>query len=673
MQIPPPQRPPSAILRRGLVAAVVLALLLLDSNGGAGEGSVISLSAGGGALPRAHRSIDGGGSGGVRFARVRSVASSLSPPGPQRAVEEATIYEPLAGSGDFGGTPHMRVTEAFVGLPSLHMSSHRCVGAHPLSGSCAFRNLYVSSVPGIGVAELSPHHSGDWTYATSVPATEVAAGRWPSAVLRDLVWALEEELRVSLHSRLPITESKRWSITIAVFAASPARNPTASVASNGGVVSAEVPLTRPWPLSRQLGDLVVDAESMRGCLLHPHLPHGVACIPPGVAGIVPQPFFLMHRTHGGNIGHSLWDDCLAFLQAMEDLGLSPRLGDYDLLLTEEAGGDRRWGSTGASLNVRELFTLTSPGRKPVEVADLDDALARLGSGAVVLVPEVAGGITGMSPHNLRPDMRAYGSERRSVWRLRNHLLAAAGISEGESLRPAADIPMSSPQLMRLLYVRGKRPVWNEPEMLSALRSEFPELVVDVLAWEKLGRGLRGEAEELLRTHIFLAMDGTVALNALFLPPGAVHIQLGVARPWGSQVQCDFLFSSLDHVRVLFYGELAQGEHAGEASKGFSVPPAKLSPLVRDAIALVREQFPVPTAPDANLAPSARLLAMLLTKHEDFADLLYSGRITWEDLKRAPYAEVAPRLYSQKAAKSDADRERFEADVRDFCAAHPCSP
>lgn len=557
MQTPPPHRPPSAILRRGIVAAVVLALLLLDSNGGAGEGSVISLSAGGGALPRAHRSIDGGGSGSVRFARVRSVASSLPPPSLQRTVEEATIYEPLIGSGDFGGAPHLRVTEAFVGLPSLHMSSHRCVGAYPLSGSCAFRNLYFSSVPGIGVVELSSHHSGDWTYATSVPADEVAAGLWPSAVLRDFVWALENELRVSLHSRLPITESKRWSIAIAVFASSPAKSSSALDAS----VPIEVLSARPWPLSRQLGDLVLETGTRSACLLHPRLPRGVACVPPGVVGIVPQPFFLMHRTHGSNIGHTLWDDCLTFLQAMEDLDLLPRLGDYDLLLTEEAGGDRRWGDDAAARAVREIFTLTSPGRQPVEVADLDDALLSLeNDGAVVLVPEVAGGVTGMSPHNLRPDMKAPGAQQRSVWRLRNHLLAATGFSEAEILRPAGDIPTGD--ALRLLFVRGKRPVWNERQMLDVLRSDFPELIVDVVAWEKLGRGLRGEAEELLRTHIFLAMDGTVALNAFFLPPGAVHIQLGVARPWGSQVQCDFLFSSLDHLwRLVAWraqGRLGQG-------------------------------------------------------------------------------------------------------------------
>jgi hypothetical protein len=185
----------------------------------------------------------------------------------------------------------------------------------------------------------------------------------------------------------------------------------------------------------------------------------------------------------------------------------------------------------------------------------------------------------------------------------------------------------------------------------------------------------------MQTHIFVATDGTVSLTMPFLPPGAVHINLGVARPWGSQVQCDFLFSAVDHARVLFYGALAAGEHNSlttvpdRSEDGFTVPPAKLAPLVRRAIDLVRGGFPVPTALDANLAPSARLLAHLLGRHPDFAALLHSGRFQWAHFKtNEPYELYAPRLFRSEVAKDDsAAADAFDAEVSGFWAAHGCKP
>jgi hypothetical protein len=666
-----------------ITAVLALALLLaLDSDSGAAASGIGGAGSGGGG-GGASASSPLGGVGGVRLRAVASAAAASSVP-PVRA-EAAQVYTLLAGSGDFGGVPHARLGagEPFVGAPSLHMSSHRCVGSPPLNGSCAFRNLYFASVPHIGEPEAWPtHHSGDWTYALSVPEEEVACGLWPAAALRDLVWATEVELRVAIISRLPESESRLWAIAIAVLSAQPAESAAAAAAAQPGRRRVRVPVFAPerppWlPLSRKPEDLVLDVASAAAhgaCPLNPLLPRGVACVPPGVSAAVLRPLFLLLRTNKGNIGHSLWDDCVPFLVAMEDLGLSPRLREFDLLVSEEAGP---WERTWTAPHVRALFTFTSPGGAPVEVAALDE---RLRGGRVALVPEVVGGLWGMSPHNLRPDLKVYGAERRAVWRWRNHALAAAGFSEAEVLRPALEIVPSEPGKLRLLFVRGKRPLWNERVLLEALRREFAaQLTVDAFGGEDVRGGLREEMAHLMRTHIFMAMDGTVSLTTPFLPRGAVHVQLGVARPWGSQVQCDFLFSSLDHVRVLFYGALAPGEHSNVTSGGFAVPLAKIAPLLREAIALVRAGAPAdPEAPlvnasDANLAPSAKLLTHLFRRHPALPGLLYSGRTDWELFKVEPYEIGVPRLFRRKVAASNASADAFDAETKAFCAAHACSP
>ena len=182
----------------------------------------------------------------------------------------------------------------------------------------------------------------------------------------------------------------------------------------------------------------------------------------------------------------------------------------------------------------------------------------------------------------------------------------------------------------------------------------------------------------MQTQIFVATDGTVSLTMPFLPPGAVHINLGVARPWGSQVQCDFLFSAVDHARVLFYNNLTVGEHNTVTSGGFVLPLAKIAPLLREAIALVRAGAPedpdaVAIAPDANLAPSAKLLVHLFAQQPGLTDLLYEGRNDWESFKVEPYEVGVPRLFRQKLATSNASAEAFEAEAAAWCKAHECRP
>jgi hypothetical protein len=219
-----------------------------------------------------------------------------------------------------------------------------------------------------------------------------------------------------------------------------------------------------------------------------------------------------------------------------------------------------------------------------ELVALDEALGS----RVACVREVAGGLTGMSTHNMRHDMRAYASDRRVVWRFRNSILRAAGFSEEEVERPAAGTSSGEappPRAFKLLFARSKRPVWNEGELLADIRRAFPELDVEAIAWEDLGggaEGFRAEIARLARTHILLSGDGTVASTAPFLPRGAVHVQLGVPRPWGVQMQCEFHYASLDHVRVLYYASsrLRGRDDAARRRRGARSPPPPLPPSRR---------------------------------------------------------------------------------------------
>ena len=601
-----------------LVAFAALLLVTLEDPLGAASGvSVLSIVRSGSFDP-------GGGSAGKPEGRLQEWRRGLAPLliGDDAATPQ--LFTLLAGSGDFGGA-HSDISggRSFVAAADEVLSSHRCAGAPPEGGSCHFRNLYyTSSVVGLPDPFAAVRNSGAWTYVVAVPAAEVAAGVWGEGELRALVADIEAELHrggLTLSSRRPAGPSKFWGIGVAVLSVAPSPG-TRNIAAISELVAAP-------PLVTLVGGEggVVACSTKASAAAAP-------CVPPGVAGEVREPFFLLHRTNGGNIGHSLWDDAVPFVAAMEDLGLTPRLREFALLHTESSGPwPRTWGSRGVHRAVREMFSLVVP--RSAELVELDSALGS----RVALVREVAGGLTGMSVHNMRHDMRAYGSDRRVVWRVRNYVLRAAGFGDAE-VEQAVSIPSSAtfsegmavpqPRTFKLLFVRSKRPVWNERELMADISRAFPELEVEAIAWEDLGggaEGFRAEIKRLARTHIFLSGDGTVALTVPFLPRGAVHIQLGVARPWGVQVQCDFLFPSLDHVRVLYYnGPLEPSEHGTTPFEGFAVPFAKLEPLIREAISLLREGFATPVPAGVNTPPSALLLSHLQHTHSDFSAWMMKG-------------------------------------------------
>ena len=606
------------------------------------------------------------------------------------ASPQLQVFTLLGGSGDFGGMPHIAMGgKPFVAVADNVLSAHRCAGAPPLSGSCSFRNLYyassVTSVPG-GVERTS--NSGIWTYAVAVPAAEVAAGVWGEDALRALVLGLEGELHsgsLSLSSRAPPHQSSIWALSVAIFSAEAA--PASMVLREGPSSARMAPAQLFLPIAAGTNVVSCPSIGLTEAERSDHDADAVSaqCIPPGVAGIVAQPFFLLYRTNGANIGHSLWDDAVPFFSAIDDLGLTSRMSEIAVLHTEAAGPwSRTWGSRGVERAVRQLFSLISP--NGAELVTLDNVL---GFG-VALFREISGGLTGMSAHNLRPDMRVYGADAqwRSIWRMRTHVLRAAGLGDEEIKQPASGLKINEsssavsgmPQTIKLLFVRSKRPVRNEAQLLADIAAAFPELSIEALAWEELGGGAAGFRAEIMRlagTHILLSGDGTVAMTVPFLPRGAVHIQLGVARPWGIQVQCDFLYSSLDHVRVLYYsGPLEVGEHGATHLDGFAVPFPKLEKLLRQALALLHDGFTVPVEAAANMSPSALLLSHLLKSHADFAEWVIGGMggMTWEDWKRdAPYEAFAPSVYAQHVAKSPADAERFAGTVQEYCASSLCTP
>ena len=93
----------------------------------------------------------------------------------------------------------------------------------------------------------------------------------------------------------------------------------------------------------------------------------------------------------------------------------------------------------------------------------------------------------------------------------------------------------APRSLRVLILQkiSKREIRNLRVLLPQLHDAFPEAEFTVMSWEDFKGGAQGEARVLVNAHVCVSSDGTGANNLFLLPRGAVHISLGVVRPWGT--------------------------------------------------------------------------------------------------------------------------------------------
>jgi hypothetical protein len=181
-------------------------------------------------------------------------------------------------------------------------------------------------------------------------------------------------------------------------------------------------------------------------------------------------------------------------------------------------------------------------------------------------------------------------------------------------------------------------------------------------------GLANEAKLLGNTHILVSMDGTASLKTLFLPPGAVFIELGVSMPWGSQMLCDFLHGAYDHIRVLHYEKLEPGEHKYNPYSAVTIPLRKISFYLDQALGLIETGFPIPVKLGSNLDGNGNLLRHLFGRFPEFA---FYGVDMWtlKQVKNETVFDGAVKWYEMFVGKPAPVELLLE--ISSFCALQPC--
>lgn len=535
----------------------------------------------------------------------------------------------------------------FEGTPASHLTTRSCISIAPYEGhekvisslgpfvTCNFTNLYYDSA--ISTVAL-PHYIYVHELTNESPAEADAK---VNAILEELRWVSP----MALHwypPPGPNTFAIRWRVV--------------------GV--------KGEPKTRAVGDAQCECDKRVA-------PGGdfnklvVNCQDPSPScrqgAQVNWQSYIIQRETPPNIGHWTWDNLIPIHSAMEDLGLGSKRGDVQLLMYEldlDGWIQPKW--EGGQSSLTRAATYATYRQEPLF---LDDFRLFV-QGKLVLFKDIVIGQAGRSAHDIIPIYSTYNANNRLLWKYRHSVLDVMNLLGRDKDNSKG---YAGKQRIVMLQKPDKRVIMNIDEVKQSIERSLVEssIAADVVVvdWKDVG-GFQKEVEFLLDTNIVISMDGTGANNLLFMPPGSVHISLGVRSAGGHANQADFLFSGVDHVRVLYYCCQQPGDH----QENTNLDVATVTGLTMQAARLVRSGFPVPLPFYLNHAKSGYVCQYIYHRHAALSergrqmylqqsshfcrDLMLDPVGMWN--RYLPSGPPPPANLGQEVADAIAEYERFHA-------------
>jgi hypothetical protein len=478
------------------------------------------------------------------------------------------------------------------------MSRHFCVGVLPKNKTCYFQNIYYDGI------NSKVRGVGRFLYFVSVPSKEMAT---PAAAA-----ALLNATRVSVPPFARVL-GDHWEMSAVFFLRTGVGRVPCAHSTKARCIPVPLQHTASVAGWEQPGNVSSGALATP-CHLSPASPlHRLngSCLPSGVSAVVTQPVFYLMRTSPFNVAHWLWDDAIPTHGAISDLGLRGCQSEVQLLMCDADIPAHRVDTP----IVKETWKGVGHKHQPAKF----EPFQVTAQGSIVKFSHIMTGLKSRGTHHVHKTYSVYGApDKRVVWDFRQFYLAGLGIehdNDWHANRPSA----SGPLKVTVLQKPEKRVIQNLTAVLEDLKQRFPQAEFQETHWEKLG-GHTAEVQRLLDTHILVSADGTGSLTLFMLPPGAVHISLGIVTPRGSGNMADFIYSGVDHIRVLYYDGLPPQPGSTNNTGALEVPASKLAPFIARAIALVTGGFTVPVPFLTNHSPNGRLCYRLFNYFPELADV-----------------------------------------------------
>ncbi|KAL0485212.1 ureE [Acrasis kona] len=316
-----------------------------------------------------------------------------------------------------------------------------------------------------------------------------------------------------------------------------------------------------------------------------------------------------------NIGHTIFDDYLAFISVINDLGYSPNQYNDWTLLQDNPSAYHDHGCSRIVCESHKAIT-TKP---PVIFKDLKVEIAQ--NQKVHHFQQVTVGAQERGAHVHQRDWAPRSRANHNVWKLRNHYIKNFGITDSDwtKNRPNKDEPLQ----VILLNKSDKRVVKNMDEIVAHLQSTFDrtgQTNTRVVCWETLKVSHKQELEMLVKTHILFGIDGTGSNVNVFLPPGSVFISGGMGLDKQAGHLADFLFASYEHIRVLYYTNYTSDDIDGHHREtNLRIDPLKFEAYMKKAIDLVRNGYQTPVSLDDNQSDFAKICRRLFNRYPELSD------------------------------------------------------
>lgn len=488
-------------------------------------------------------------------------------------------YTPINGS-EFG---------EFIGAEELHFSHVHCIGAIPHNKTCIFRNLYYDG--------LSTNDIGVWAYFVSVDSVDVATSRLANEIINKSYVHLPPFARDVNFWRMRVVFFLRQSL---------GKYPCSEQPTS----QHDLPLPPQLQHTKEAGgffDSHDDSNLVQACKRATGLSEvsRLQCIAPGVSGVVHRPVFYLRRTTPFNIGHWLWDDAIPWFGAVLDLGLEGFHNSLQLLMADDP-----CCPSGEVPLVTATYSAIFHKYKPL----LFPQFRKTHPKQIIMFRTFIAGLGSRGTHSIQDQYSVYGAPAtRVIWKFRQHYLRGLQIAYTGPVNHTAAINVT------ILQKPDKRRLLNMTELLRGLGSQFPDCRFEVVQWHLL-RSHIAEVHTLLSTQILISVDGTGANTLFLLPPGAVHISLGVATAWGSGNLGDFMFSGVDHIRVLYYDGLSPTGDMSSIAHDMLINSSQLHPFVSYAIKLVKDGFVIPVPFLTNHSPNGRMCHRLFKYYPELANV-----------------------------------------------------
>jgi hypothetical protein len=247
-------------------------------------------------------------------------------------------------------------------------------------------------------------------------------------------------------------------------------------------------------------------------------------------------------------GHTIFDDCIAEFSVLSELGKNMQQTETILADPDDQKGLSK-STDVIQYDVKGIYKLAF-GSPAVLLSKLHCRFANHTTDWLCLESVIVGaGERGLSNYN--EEYESPGRDTKLWWNFRCHLLKKCQLKE--CIDP---LTVETP-FVTLVYSKN-RSIANFNEIRDQLsRTFFNYQCVD---WGEI-QSIEKQLEILSKTSIYVTMDGSCALNCVFLPKNAVMINLGVPilTPKGYVIGWldDYLYPVLDYIKVVYLVEYSK--------------------------------------------------------------------------------------------------------------------